>query len=98
MNREEIAEMRERVSSDIDGLFGMVDDNSDGFIEKDELRAKMEEGFEPLPPGMADGMNKEQQIAKFFEIADSNADGKISKDELVGFFNKMLDQLENQLA
>merc|ERR1711893_5766 len=45
-----------------------------------------------------DGMSKEQQIAKFFEIADSNADGKISKDELVGFFNKMLDQLEAQLA
>ena len=51
----------------------------------------MEEGFEPLPPGMADGMDKEAQIAKFFEIADTNADGKISKDELVGFFNKMLD-------
>ena len=78
MNREEIAEMRQRVADDIAGLFAMVDDNSDGFIEKDELRAKMEEGFEPLPPGMADNMTKEQQIAKFFEIADSNADGKIS--------------------
>ena len=98
MNREEIAEMRQRVAHDIDGLFGMVDDNSDGFIEKDELRSKMEEGFEPLPPGMADGMDKEAQIAKFFEIADTNADGKISKDELVGFFNKMLDQLEASLA
>ena len=97
MNREEIAEMRSRVSSDIDGLFGMVDENGDGFIEKDELREKMNEGFEPLPPGMADGMDKEAQINKFFEIADANADGKISKDELVGFFNKMLDQLEASL-
>ena len=98
MNREEIAEMRERVRSDIAGLFGMVDENGDGFIEKVELQAKMEEGFEPLPPGMADGMSKEQQIAKFFEIADTNSDGKISQDELVGFFNKMLDQLEASLA
>ena len=37
MNRDEIEEMRERVRTDIDGLFGMVDDNGDGFIEKTEL-------------------------------------------------------------
>ena len=86
--------MRQRVASDIDGLFGMVDDNSDGFIEKDELRQKMEEGFEPLPPGMADGMDKEAQIAKFFEIADTNRDGKVDKAELTNFFMKMLDQME----
>ena len=29
--------MRERVRSDIAGLFGMVDENGDGFIEKSEL-------------------------------------------------------------
>ena len=78
MNAEMISEMRTRVATDIEGLFGMVDVNNDGFIEKDELREKMDEGFEPLPPGMADGMDKNAQIAKFFEIADTNADGKIS--------------------
>ena len=97
MNQQDIDDMRDRVKTDIDGLFNMVDDNGDGFLEKAELRAKMEEGFEPLPPGMADGMDKEAQIEKFFQIADANADGKISKDELAGFFNTMLDQLQANL-
>ena len=60
MNQEMIDEMRTRVATDIQGLFGMVDDNGDGFISKDELVTKMEEGFEPLPPGMADGLTKEE--------------------------------------
>ena len=97
MNREMIQEMRSRVATDIEGLFGMVDDNGDGFISKDELLVKIAEGFEPLPPGMADGLTGDQQMEKFFEIADTNGDGKISKDELVGFFNKMLDELEAKL-
>ena len=98
MNRQEIAEMRTRVGTDIDSLFGMVDENNDGMIEKAELRTKMEEGFEPLPPGMAEGMDKEAQLNKFFEIADANSDGKISKPELVAFFMKMLDTMEAQCS
>ena len=54
----------------------------------------MQEGFEPFPPGMADGLDKEEQIAKFFEMADTSGDGKISKDELIGFFYKVLDKME----
>ena len=56
----------------------MVDVNGDGFIEKEELRAKMDEGFEPLPPGFADGWDKEKQITEFFKLADVNDDGKVS--------------------
>ena len=41
MDASEIQAMREKVTSDIDGLFGMVDGNGDGFIEKEELIAKM---------------------------------------------------------
>ena len=76
----------------------MVDVNGDGFIEKEELRAKMDEGFEPLPPGFADGWDKEKQINEFFKLADVNDDGKVSKDELRDFFMAMLDKLSAKLA
>ena len=96
MDAAEIQAMREKVTSDIDGLFSMVDADGNGYIEKDELIQKMSEGFEPLPPGVADNMTAEQQIAKFFEIADTNRDGKVDKQELTAFFLKMLDQMEAQ--
>ena len=94
MDASEIQAMREKVTSDIDGLFSMVDVNGDGYIEKEELIAKMGEGFEPLPPGVADNMTAEQQLNKFFEIADTNKDGRVDKQELTNFFLKMLDQME----
>lgn len=96
MDAAEIQAMREKVTSDIDGLFSMVDADGNGYIEKDELIQKMSEGFEPLPPGVADNMTADQQIAKFFEIADTNRDGKVDKQELTSFFLKMLDQMEAQ--
>ena len=96
MDAAEIQAMREKVTSDIDGLFSMVDADGNGYIEKDELIQKMSEGFEPLPPGVADNMTAEQQINKFFEIADTNRDGKVDKQELTAFFLKMLDQMEAQ--
>ena len=86
--------MRENVQADIDVFFDMVDVKCDGFIDKDELRIKMEEGFDPFPPGIADGMSIEQKIFCFFDIADTNRDGKISKSELSTYFQKMLDRCE----
>ena len=94
MDASEIADMRAKVQSDIDGLFAMVDADGNGYIEKEELIQKMAEGFEPLPPGVADNMTAEQQLNKFFEIADTNRDGKVDKTELTDFFIKMLDQME----
>ena len=94
MDASEIQAMREKVTQDIDGLFSMVDADGNGYIEKEELMQKMTEGFEPLPPGVADNMTAEQQINKFMEIADTNKDGKVDKQELTAFFLKMLDQME----
>ena len=94
MDASEIQAMREKVTQDIDGLFSMVDADGNGYIEKEELIQKMAEGFEPLPPGVADNMTAEQQINKFMEIADTNRDGKVDKQELTAFFLKMLDQME----
>ena len=50
----------------------MLDTDNSGYIDKDELRDKMEEGLVLLPSKAVKGMSKEAQIAKFFQIADSN--------------------------
>ena len=97
MSREQIAQMRARISRDIPFLFGMLDSNSDGLIDRDELRAKMERGFEPIPEELSKGMTKDQQIEMFFKVADTDADGKVSQDELAAYFEKMFDDLEVKL-
>ena len=56
---EMLAKVRRRVHDFVSNLFDMIDVNGDGIIDKDELRVQMERGFEPLPPDMAKGMDKE---------------------------------------
>ena len=93
MNQEDIENMREQVNTNLAGLFAMVDVNGDGFIEKEELRIKMDEGFEPLPHSFADWMDKEKQISQFFKLAYKNDDGMVSKDELMAILNKLSERL-----
>ena len=100
MNLEDIGMMREQVKTNIVGLFAMVDVNGDGFIEKDELRSKMEDGFDPFPPGYNEEMKTwdiEKKVDEFFRMADANGDGLISKDELRTFFMNTLDEMERKL-
>ena len=59
MNPEEKEEIRNRIQQAIDGLFNMLDEDENGYIDKDELRDKMEEGFEPLPTNASNGLSKE---------------------------------------
>ena len=60
MDYDDLEAMREKVINDIDGLFDEIDDDENGYIEKDELIAKVAEGFELLPPSIANNMSNEQ--------------------------------------
>ena len=98
MNRAEIAEMREEVRINLDRMFAEVDSNNDEWIERHELMAQVENGFQPLPPHlMKEGQTAEDIVNKFFELSDVDKNNKVSKDELRKFFNDMLDEMEAAL-
>ena len=90
MDYDDLEAMREKVINDIDGLFDEIDDDENGYIEKDELIAKVAEGFELLPPSIANNMSNEQQIGKFFSIADKDGDGRVTREELTSYFLKLI--------
>lgn len=54
-----MVEVRDRVHNFVNTLFTTLDTNGDGSIIKEEMRAQMEQVFEPLPQGMASGMEKD---------------------------------------
>ena len=56
MSHEDIAHMREKVRNDINGLFAMADTDGSGFIEYNEMLDNIENGFEPLPAHLCEGL------------------------------------------
>ena len=101
MNQSDIDCFRGRVRTNLAGLFAMLDVNSDGFIEKGEVRAMIEyNGFECFPRGLYEGSetwDKEKQIYEFFRMCNKKGDGQITKDELREFFLDTCDKLERKL-
>lgn len=92
--REEIAELRERIDRISAIQFEKVDTNKDGFMDKAEVRAAIGECFDPLPPDLIKGLDKDARTALFFEKADTNADDKVSFKELHTYMVKMCDDME----
>ena len=76
--------MKEIIFTNLEPLFNKADTNRDGFIDPIELGVKLDEGFDPFPPGLIDGIetwDNEKKIAEFFKLADKNGDGLVSKED-----------------
>lgn len=94
MDREDINELRERIETISEIQFAKVDTNKDGFMDKAEVRVAIGECFDPLPPHLIEGLDKDARTALFFEKADTNADDKVSFVELKAYMDKMCDDME----
>ena len=91
---ELLGQVRKGIHDFANNIFNMLDVNGDGYVDRNELKAQMEQGFKPLPPDLCKGMDREAQIAKFFEVVQPTREGQISKEELVMYFEELLNELE----
>ena len=68
--------------------FAKIDTNSDGILDRDELRSLAKQG---LPNQSSEQI--EASCNKYFAMWDANHDGKVSKEEWLQFYGDMFDNV-----